>query len=179
MLDSLAPLIQFERTFDPSRFSADQVAEIKAGIADAANAMAQSHRNSLVRNGWSFPRFSLGDFGEDYDYRAAVALGGLAALPRVEAMYLRSGGADGLMAENFAASVWPSMKTRGQRLPRGRRYVVERDRVVAVPAEHIDFGGVDERRLVPLNGYRSAVDENLSRRVAVDRDGVVAVVSSY
>ena len=95
MLDSMAPLIQFERTFDPSRFSADQVAEIKAGIADAANAMAQSRRNSLVRNGWSFPRFSLGDFGEDYDYRAAVALGGLAALPRVEAMYLRSGGADG------------------------------------------------------------------------------------
>jgi hypothetical protein len=95
MLDSMAPLIQFERTFDPSRFSADQVAEIKVGIADAANAMAQSRRNSLVRNGWSFPRFSLGDFGEDYDYRAAVALGGLAALPRVEAMYLRSGGADG------------------------------------------------------------------------------------
>ena len=66
-----------------------------------------------------------------------------------------------------------------QRLSCGRRYVVERDRVVAVPAEHIDFFGVDKRRLVSLNGYRSAVDENLSRRVAVDRDGVVAVVSSY
>ena len=51
----------------------------------------------------------------------------------------------------------------GQRLPCGRRYVVERDRVVAVPAEHIDFGGVDERRCgVSLNGYRSAVDENVS-----------------
>ena len=64
-------------------------------------------------------------------------------------------------------------------MPCGRRYVVERDRVVAVPAEHIDFGGVDERRLVSLNGYRSAVDENLSCRVAADRDGVVAVVSNY
>src|SRR5262245_55417967 len=95
MLDSIAPLIQFGKTFDPSRFSADQVAEIKAGVAEAANVMAQARRNSLVRNGWSFPRFSLGDFGEDYDYRAAVALGGLAALPRVEAMYLRSAGADG------------------------------------------------------------------------------------
>jgi hypothetical protein len=67
----------------------------------------------------------------------------------------------------------------GQRLPCGRRYVVERDRVVAVPAEQIDFGGVGERRLAFLNGYRSAVDENLSCRVAVDRDGVVAVVSGY
>src|SRR6478752_1346984 len=71
----------------------------------------------------------------------------------------------------------------GQRLPCGRRYVVERDRVVAVPAEHVDFVGVGE--WVSLNGYRSAVDENLlnltGRRVAGarDRDGVVAVISGY
>ncbi|MFB9262785.1 DUF1254 domain-containing protein [Bradyrhizobium erythrophlei] len=95
MLDSMTPLIQFGQPFDPSRFSADQVIEIKAGIAEAANAMAQLRRTMLARNGWSFPRFSLGNFGEDYDYRAAVALGGLAALPRVEAMYLRSAGTDG------------------------------------------------------------------------------------
>ena len=95
MLDSIAPLIQFGGTFDPSRFSPDQVAEIKAGIADVANLLLEVRKNSLVRNGWSFPRFSLGDFGEDYDYRAAVAIGGLAALPRVEAMYLRASGADG------------------------------------------------------------------------------------
>jgi len=95
ILDSMAPLIRFGGTFDPLRFSADEVAEIKTGIAEAANAMAQSRRNTLMRNGWSFPRFTLGNFGEDYDYRAAVAVGGLAALPRVEAMYLRCGGADG------------------------------------------------------------------------------------
>jgi len=95
MLDSMAPLIRFGQTFDPSRFSPDQVAEIKAGIADVANLLLEIRRTSLVRNGWSFPRFSLGDFGQDYDYRAAVAIGGLAALPRVEAMYLRGAGADG------------------------------------------------------------------------------------
>ncbi|MDI1364793.1 MAG: DUF1214 domain-containing protein, partial [bacterium] len=32
-----------------------------------------------------------GDFGQDYMLRAAVALGGLAALPLVEATYLRAG----------------------------------------------------------------------------------------
>src|SRR6185312_3443764 len=66
----------------------------------------------------------------------------------------------------------------GQRLPCGRRYVVERDRVVAVPAEHIDFGGVDERRWgVSLNGYRSVVDENVSCQVTLDRNVVATVVS--
>ncbi|GLR89490.1 DUF1254 domain-containing protein [Bradyrhizobium iriomotense] len=95
MLDSMAPLIEFGRTFDPARFSPEQIPEIKAGIAEAVSVMAQARRNALMRNGWTFPRFSLGDFGEDYDYRALVALAGLGALPRVEAMYLRSGGPDG------------------------------------------------------------------------------------
>ena len=65
----------------------------------------------------------------------------------------------------------------GQRLPCGRRYVVERDRVVAVPAEHIDFGGVDERRLAAIDGYGAVVHQNLTSRVAAGRDGVAEVVS--
>src|SRR6185369_10337252 len=85
-------------------------------------------------------------------------------------------GAEGRHVVAFAAQ----QMCGGQRLPCGRRYVVERDRVVAVPAEHIDFGGVDERRWgVSLNGYRSVVDENVSCQVALDRDVVGAVVSSY
>ena len=95
MLDSIAPLLQFGKTFDPSRFSPEQVAEIKAGIGDYSGRLLQIRKNTLVRNGWSFPRYSMGDFGQDYDYRAAVAVGGLAALPRVEAMYLRASGPDG------------------------------------------------------------------------------------
>jgi hypothetical protein len=95
MLDSIAPLVQLGETFDPSRFSTEQIAEIKAGIGDYGKRLLEIRKNTLVRNGWSFPRFSLGDFGQDYDYRAAVAIGGLAALPRVEAMYLRAGGPEG------------------------------------------------------------------------------------
>ena len=95
MLEGIAPLLQFGKTFDPSRFSPEQVAEIGAGLGDCAARLAQIRRNTLVHNGWSFPRSSMGDFGQDYDYRAAIAISGLAALPRVEAMYLRANGADG------------------------------------------------------------------------------------
>ncbi len=38
--------------------------------------------------GWSYPRAGIGDYGTDDDLRAKVALGGLAALPRAEALYL-------------------------------------------------------------------------------------------
>jgi len=48
-------------------------------------------RQSFVQ-GWSYTRPDLGIFGENYLYRAIVALSGLAALPVVEAMYLRSEG---------------------------------------------------------------------------------------
>jgi hypothetical protein len=44
-----------------------------------------------VQNGWSYPPAGMGRFGEDDFYRAVVALGGLAALPREEAIYLTAG----------------------------------------------------------------------------------------
>jgi hypothetical protein len=94
MLDSMLPLIQFGKVFDPSRFSPKQVAEIEAGMGDYGR-LVQIRKEALTRNGWSFPRHSLGNFGQDYDFRAAVAIGGLAALPRVEAMYLRAMGPNG------------------------------------------------------------------------------------
>jgi hypothetical protein len=54
------------------------MAELKNGMADAGE---------LV-NGWSYPRASIGDYGDDDDMRALIALGGLGALPRAEAIYL-------------------------------------------------------------------------------------------
>lgn len=38
-------------------------------------------------NGWSYPPFNMAFYGEDDDLRSLVALGGLAALPREEAVY--------------------------------------------------------------------------------------------
>lgn len=52
--------------------------ELKNGMADAGE---------LV-NGWSYPRASIGNYGDDDDMRALIALGGLGALPKAEAMYL-------------------------------------------------------------------------------------------
>lgn len=46
-------------------------------------------------NGWSYPSPSLGDYGQDYLYRAIVALQGLGALPVAEAMYMKAAGDDG------------------------------------------------------------------------------------
>jgi hypothetical protein len=42
--------------------------------------------------GWSYPSVRLGDFDQDYELRGTVALGGLAALPPAEAMYMRATG---------------------------------------------------------------------------------------
>lgn len=38
--------------------------------------------------GWVYPPFNMALYGEDDDLRARVALGGLAALPRIEAIYV-------------------------------------------------------------------------------------------
>jgi hypothetical protein len=53
-------------------------AELKPGLAAAGD----------VVNGWSYPKANIGDYGNDDDLRSYVAVGGLAALPRIEAMYL-------------------------------------------------------------------------------------------
>lgn len=77
--------------FDGSRFTAEQSAQIEAGVADA-RALLRSPRGGPVGpdGGWLYPKPSLGDFGQDYLFRAQVAVGGLAALPPAEAMYLRA-----------------------------------------------------------------------------------------
>jgi len=80
--------------FDPARFDEEEIAAIEAGIEQARK---QSRRGGLggggaVVDGWSYPPSTLGDFDQDYDYRASVALTGLAALPPAEAMYMRATG---------------------------------------------------------------------------------------
>ncbi|QXQ06016.1 DUF1254 domain-containing protein [Sphingosinicellaceae bacterium] len=52
--------------------------ELKAGFAKVGT----------VADGWSYPGPGIGNFGDDDAGRAAVAVGGLGALPRQEAVYL-------------------------------------------------------------------------------------------
>jgi hypothetical protein len=92
VLRRMAPL-GLPQAFDTDRFSAAQVAEIEAGVAEAKRAVRQGGLGGGgYVEGWSYPDARLGDFDQDYGYRAAVALSGLAALPPAEAMYMRAQG---------------------------------------------------------------------------------------
>ena len=96
VLEAIAPLgLDAKGGFDPSRFSAAEIAEIEAGIGDARAALIREEPPKAVQ-GWTYPRADVGDFGQDYGFRAAVALVGLAALPNAEAMYMRPVSDDGL-----------------------------------------------------------------------------------
>lgn len=79
--------------FDPAKFSPAEAAAIEAGVRQAR---ADSRRSGLrgpgLIEGWTHPYARLGDFGQEYAYRASVARGGLAALPPEEAMYMRAKG---------------------------------------------------------------------------------------
>ncbi|MBS0362794.1 MAG: DUF1254 domain-containing protein [Proteobacteria bacterium] len=81
--------------FDPARFDAAQGREIEAGIAEALEFAKGAADSGARRGDWAFPRQDLGDFRQDYDYRAQVALSGLAAMPLNEAVYLRALNRDG------------------------------------------------------------------------------------
>ena len=91
MLARMAPLGLGEG-FDPSRFSPEEAQQIEAGAAEARREARGG--GGLVGGqaieGWTYPNPRLGDFGQDYGLRATVALGGLAALPVVEASYFRA-----------------------------------------------------------------------------------------
>lgn len=92
MLDLISPLgIGPDQTFDAARFSPSQIEEIKAGMAAAKAHIEQGEAFSgITVDGWSYPDARLGNFGEDYVFRAVVSVGALAALPLQEAIYMRA-----------------------------------------------------------------------------------------
>lgn len=96
LLRRIAPLGLQDVRFDAGRFSKAEQEAIARGAA-AARAWV-THAGGIgarEADGWSYPGHSIGDFGQDYRYRAAVALKGLAAMPSVEALYLHGVGPDG------------------------------------------------------------------------------------
>lgn len=80
--------------FSANRFSPVQAAEIERGVSAAKTLLKTTPRQGQVAEGWVYPKYNLGDFGQDYLYRAQVALGGLGALPINEAVYVRPLGPD-------------------------------------------------------------------------------------
>lgn len=92
ILRTMVPL-ELVDGFDPDRFSAAEIAEIEAGVAEARLAVRKGGLGGAsYMESWSYPSSRLGDFDQDYAYRAVVALSGLAALPPAEAMYMRAQG---------------------------------------------------------------------------------------
>ncbi|MDZ4371514.1 MAG: DUF1254 domain-containing protein [Phenylobacterium sp.] len=82
--------------FEPRRFDAAARAKIDAGVAEARKVLMGLRPGGAVQ-GWTYPRTTLGDFNQDYAFRAAVSLAGLAALPTAEAMYMQPVGDQGRM----------------------------------------------------------------------------------
>lgn len=66
-----------------------------SGVDQAKMITIFAKGRQVFTGGWSYPRPNLGDYGQDYLYRAIVALQGLGALPVAEAMYLKAAGDDG------------------------------------------------------------------------------------
>lgn len=113
---NMAPLgLGMKGGFDARRFTEAQGIEIQAGIAAAKALMRSRGRQGSIVGGWAYPKFTLGDFGQDYLYRAQVALGGLGALPIVEAMYLRPLSETGSL-DFDSAKAW-TLKLPGNALP--------------------------------------------------------------
>lgn len=79
-------------------------ARLKAAAGSAAGAV----------DGWTYPRPTLGNFGDDFAYRAGVAMWGLGALPPAEAMYVRPVPSEGRRA--FEAGAY-RLKFAPGRLP--------------------------------------------------------------
>ncbi|MFT5579988.1 MAG: hypothetical protein ACI9WS_002748 [Paraglaciecola psychrophila] len=98
ILRRIAPLGIGKGAFNADQFNAAQAAAIEQGISAARNSIRGSGiASAAVIDGWSYPSYELGDFGQAYAYRAGVALGGLAALPVVEAMYMTAQGDNGAL----------------------------------------------------------------------------------
>jgi hypothetical protein len=90
LLESLAPLkLKPGRKFDQRAFNEAERRAIRAGIEQGhAEIRAAVGRYGRTIDGWTYGEHHLGDFGNDYLYRALTALTGLGALPAAEAVYV-------------------------------------------------------------------------------------------
>ena len=88
ILRRMAPLGLAMAAFDPGRFSSAEAAEIAAGVDDARQDIKAEGFGGKTIGGWVYQAADAGNFFQDYLGRARIAVGGLAALPPAEAMYL-------------------------------------------------------------------------------------------
>lgn len=98
-LDALARIRDAGRgDFEPAGYAAADLAAIEAGVARARAMVMGATNNLRFVEGWSYPLPDLGQFGDQYRFRAAVAVQGLGALEPAEAMYMRAQSDEGTWA---------------------------------------------------------------------------------
>jgi hypothetical protein len=88
ILSHMAPLGVAAPGFDPGRFSPAEAQEIAAGVEAAKRSARSQGLGGKPIGGWLYPPAGIGNFSQDYLTRAQIAVGGLAALPTAEAIYL-------------------------------------------------------------------------------------------
>jgi hypothetical protein len=85
-MEAFAPLrLRPGRKFDLRSFSETERESIRRGIARARDEIRAGRRRGRTIDGWLYPERHLGNFGDDYLYRAQTAHDGLAALEPAEA----------------------------------------------------------------------------------------------
>ena len=114
VLRRIRPL-ELEGAFDTRRFSAAQARDIALGVAEAKRQLLAPRDQGPVVAGWAYPRAKLGNFAQDYAYRAQTALNGFAALPVDEAMYMFATRPDGSLRFD-SAERW-RLRLPGDRQP--------------------------------------------------------------
>jgi hypothetical protein len=90
VFEGFAPLkLRPGRKFDLRAFSESERRTILAGIEQGkSDTRSAASRYGKTVDGWTYGERHLGNFGDDYLYRAHMALTGLAALEPAEAVYL-------------------------------------------------------------------------------------------
>jgi hypothetical protein len=93
MFESFAPLkLKPGRKFDLRAFGEAERRALQTGIEQGRTEIrAASGRAGHSIDGWIYGERHLGNFGDDYLYRAVTALGGLGALEPAEAIYMSCG----------------------------------------------------------------------------------------
>ena len=81
--------------FALSGYAPEDAAAIAAGIEMARGLVEHARERAAFTQGWSYPKADMGQFGDDFAFRAAIAVAGLGTLPPAEAMYLRGQAPDG------------------------------------------------------------------------------------
>ncbi len=109
-------------TFDPSILGDDAAERWKTMLSGLTNELTVSSARFLVNNGsFRFMGEPISRFGQEYDYRALVAIGGFGANPVDAAIYMKSGfddAGEALNAKNayvlhFEKDALPPVKENG------------------------------------------------------------------